>query len=84
MTPADIVKAAGVPALVAAAEARMAAGEAVEAIHLTDLLLAADPANGEARRVAAAAHAALLAASDNFWERAWLERRLRELSGENT
>lgn len=75
----DLVRAAGAPALVAAAASRIAAGEPVEAIHLTDVVLAAEPQNAEARRVAAEAHAALLARATNFWERAWLEKRLAEL-----
>ena len=77
----DVVSAAGAAALIAAAAARLRAGQAVEAIHLTDLVLAADPTNAEARATAAEAHASLLADATNFWERAWLEKRLDELSG---
>ncbi len=77
----DVVSAAGAAALIAAAAARLRAGQAVEAIHLTDLVLAADPTNAEARATAAEAHASLLANASNFWERAWLEKRLDELSG---
>jgi len=75
----DLVHAAGADALVAAAGRRLGAGEPVEAIHLTDVVLAAEPENAGARRVAADAHAALLAHATNFWERAWLEKRLAEL-----
>ncbi|HEX2486733.1 MAG TPA: MBL fold metallo-hydrolase [Myxococcota bacterium] len=77
----DLVSAAGAPALVAAAAARLAAGEPVAAIHLTDVVLAALPDDVEARRVAADAHAALLASATNFWERAWLRRRIGQLRG---
>lgn len=77
----DIVKAAGAAALVAAARGRLAAGEAIEAIHLTDVVLAAEPGNAEARRTAADAHAVLLSGASNFWERAWLNRRLEALEG---
>jgi alkyl sulfatase BDS1-like metallo-beta-lactamase superfamily hydrolase len=75
----DIVRTAGAPALVAAASSRLAAGEPVAAIHLTDVVLAADPQHAEAKRVAAEAHAALLARATNFWERAWRKKRLAEL-----
>jgi len=78
----DIVRAAGAGALIAAARSRLAAGEAIEAIHLTDVVLTAEPANAEAKRAAAEAHAALLAGATNFWERAWLKRRLDELGSE--
>jgi hypothetical protein len=53
----------------------------VAAIHLTDVVRAAQPEDVDARRVAADAHAALLAASTNFWERAWLRRRIGQLGG---
>jgi alkyl sulfatase BDS1-like metallo-beta-lactamase superfamily hydrolase len=77
----DVVAAAGAGALVEAARARLDAGEPVAALHLTDLVLAADPGEPGARAVAAAAHEALLAASGNFWESAWLRRELDKLSG---
>lgn len=77
----DVVAAAGAAALVAAARARLAAREPVEALHLTDLVLAADPRNEDARATAAEAHAELLAGATNFWERAWLARRIGELGG---
>lgn len=79
---ADVVSAAGAPALIAAAAARLRAGQAAEAIHLTDLVLAADPTSSAARVTAAEAHASLLAKATNFWERAWLEKRLGELRGD--
>jgi alkyl sulfatase BDS1-like metallo-beta-lactamase superfamily hydrolase len=75
----DIVAAAGGDALAAAARARLAADEPVAALHLTDLVLAAEPDHEEARRTAAAATRALLDASANFWERAWLRRSLDHL-----
>ena len=75
----DLVQAAGADALVAAARRRLDAGEPVAAIHVTDVVLAAEPENAAARRVAADAHLALLAGATNFWERAWLTKRLAEL-----
>jgi alkyl sulfatase BDS1-like metallo-beta-lactamase superfamily hydrolase len=75
----DVVAAAGADALVAAAGARLEAGEPVAALHLTDLVLAADPDHRAARQVAADATRELLAASVNFWETAWLRRALHRL-----
>jgi alkyl sulfatase BDS1-like metallo-beta-lactamase superfamily hydrolase len=78
----DIVDAAGPDALVGAARARLAAGEPQAAIHLTDIVLAADPAHAGARAAAVEAHEVLLAASENFWERAWLRRQVTKLGGD--
>ena len=75
----DIVAAAGAGALLDAARAHLAAGRAVEALHLTDLVLAADPSSAAGRAVAADATRTLLDASDNFWESAWLRRAVDRL-----
>ncbi len=75
----DLVEAAGDHALIAAAQARLDAGQPVEALHLTDMVLTVAPQDQQARRTAAAATRHLLAASDNFWERAWLKRSLDRL-----
>ncbi len=75
----DVVAAAGAGALIATAQRRLAADECVEAIHLTDLVLATDPDHQDAKRVAADAHATLLSKATNFWERAWLKKRIKEL-----
>jgi len=75
----DIVAAAGAGALLDAARAHLAAGRAVAALHLTDLVLAAEPSSAEARAVAADATRTLLDASDNFWESAWLRRAVDRL-----
>jgi alkyl sulfatase BDS1-like metallo-beta-lactamase superfamily hydrolase len=76
---ADVVDAAGADALVDAARAHVAAGRAVQALHLTDLVLAAQPAHAAARTVAAEAHEALLGETENFWEKAWLTKNIDEL-----
>ncbi len=75
----DLVAAAGDDALVAAARARLDAGQPVEALYLTDIVLTVDPHHDQARRTAAAATGHLLDASVNFWERAWLKRSLERL-----
>lgn len=77
----DVVRAAGADALVAAAAARVDANQPVEAIYLTDLVLAAEPHHTEARAVAARAHRRILEDAVNFWERAWLQRKIDELLG---
>jgi alkyl sulfatase BDS1-like metallo-beta-lactamase superfamily hydrolase len=75
----DIIAAAGPATLLAAAGARLEADRPLETLHLTDLLLAADPASLAARSLAAAATRKLLDSATNFWERAWLQRSLQEL-----
>jgi alkyl sulfatase BDS1-like metallo-beta-lactamase superfamily hydrolase len=77
----DLVAAAGADALVAAARVRLDAAEPVAALHLTDIVLTADPVNAEARAVAVDASRVLLDASANFWERAWLARSIDRLEG---
>jgi alkyl sulfatase BDS1-like metallo-beta-lactamase superfamily hydrolase len=75
----DVVGLAGADALVGAAQARLAASQPAAAIHLTDLVLAAEPDHASARSVAIEAHQALLAESGNFWETAWLQRAIERL-----
>jgi alkyl sulfatase BDS1-like metallo-beta-lactamase superfamily hydrolase len=78
---ADLVAAAGSGALVGAARARLDAAEPVAALHLTDIILTAEPDNPDARAVAADASRSLLDTSSNFWERAWLTRSIDRLEG---
>lgn len=75
----DIVAAAGGDALVAAARVHLNAGRPVEALHLTDVVLAVQPAHRGARALAEESHSALLADADNFWERAWLTKSIEDL-----
>ena len=75
----DLVAAAGADAINDAARARLAAGEPVAALHLTDVVLVVEPRHAAALAVAAEAHQALLADSSNFWETAWLQRTLDKL-----
>jgi alkyl sulfatase BDS1-like metallo-beta-lactamase superfamily hydrolase len=76
---ADVVNAAGADALVEAARDHVDNGRPVQAIHLTDLVLSAQPAHHAARTVAADAHEALLTGTENFWEKAWLTKSINEL-----
>jgi alkyl sulfatase BDS1-like metallo-beta-lactamase superfamily hydrolase len=75
----DVVATAGVDALVARARTHLDAGRPVEALHLTDFVLAAEPGSPAARAVAADATRTLLDASGNFWETAWLRRSIDRL-----
>jgi len=75
----DIVELAGGAAAVAErARARLAAGAAIEAIHLAEVALTAEPASRSAREVYLAAHERLLAARGgiNFWETGWLRYQI--------
>lgn len=78
----DLVVAAGADQLVAAAAARVASGEHLHAVHLTELVLAVDPDHAGARAIAAEAHDQLLAVSTNFWEQAWLRHTAEQLREE--
>jgi hypothetical protein len=56
------------------------AGEPVRAIRLADIVHHAEPDNAEVRRVLITAHETLLHDSANFWETAWLRKRIEELT----
>lgn len=72
----DLVELAGGPEpLVARAEARLAAGQPVEAIQLAEIALAAAPRHAGALRASLAAHERLEAESLNFWLSSWLHRQ---------
>jgi alkyl sulfatase BDS1-like metallo-beta-lactamase superfamily hydrolase len=78
----DVVHAAGANALVDAARAHTAGGRAVQALHLTDLVLATEPGHAGAREAAIDAHEALLADTENFWKKAWLTKSINDLRTE--
>ena len=76
----DLVAAAGADPLVTAAQAHLDDGRPVDALQLTDVVLSVERSHAGAEAVALAAHAALLDASVNFWERAWLRRSIEKLA----
>lgn len=76
----DFVDLAGAERVVARAEDRLAAGHPVHAIHLAEAVVHADPTHMRARAVLKAAHEDLLAASTNFWESAWLTKKIGDYS----
>ena len=84
----DLVALAGADALAAKASEHLVAGRPLEAIHLIDIVLSAEPGHRIALEVKKAAHEALLAActTRNLSETMWLrseiaeaDRRLAEL-----
>ncbi|MFM7068110.1 MAG: MBL fold metallo-hydrolase [Actinomycetes bacterium] len=83
-TAGDVVDAAGADALAGAAAAHLEAGRPVHALQLTDVVLEVLPGHSDALSVALAATEALLAATTNFWERAWLQRSLHTLTRRTT
>ena len=75
----DVVELAGGAAVVAArARTRLAAGQAVAAIHLAEMALAAEPASRPALQAYLAAHEQLLEerGGENFWETGWLRHQI--------
>ncbi len=76
---ADLAKLAGPDAVAKLAREKLAAGDAVEAVHLVEVVLAADAEHAEALDVGIAAHEALDAESENFWLSSWLRHQARQL-----
>lgn len=78
---ADLVALAGIEAVVARGEAKLAGGDPEAANLLAEAALAANAAHRGALTLALQAHQALLERSGavNFWETGWLRARIREL-----
>jgi hypothetical protein len=72
----DLVELAGAQQLLSRAEDHLAAGRPLHAIHLAELVTIGAPDSTQARAVLKGAHEDLLAASTNFWERAWLIKQI--------
>lgn len=79
-TESDLLEIAGTPAILERARSLVNAGEPVRAIRLADIVHHTEPDNAEARRVLITAHETLLRDSANFWETAWLRKRIEELT----
>jgi alkyl sulfatase BDS1-like metallo-beta-lactamase superfamily hydrolase len=71
--------AGGAGPLAERARGRLAAGEPVEALHLAEVALAAEPEHRGALEASLTAHRALLAGTENFWEVQWLRREIERL-----
>jgi alkyl sulfatase BDS1-like metallo-beta-lactamase superfamily hydrolase len=73
----ELVELAGGPEAIAErALAKLEAGQAVEAIHLAEVALSAEPKHVTALQAIVAAHEALEAESENFWLTQWLRKQL--------
>lgn len=72
----DLVALAGTDQLLCRAEEHLTAKRPIHAIHIAEPVIEVCPGNARARAVLRAAHEDLLAASANFWERAWLTKQI--------
>ena len=76
----DLVELAGGPEpLVGRAREKLASDAPVEAIHLAEIALAAEPAHRGALEVSLEAHRRLEAGTQNFWELSWLRSQSARL-----
>jgi alkyl sulfatase BDS1-like metallo-beta-lactamase superfamily hydrolase len=75
-----LVELAGTAAVLDRAKALLDAGQAVQAIHLTEIVNRNHPDDDDVRRLLIDAHARLLQCTGNFWEAAWLRKKIKELS----
>ena len=77
---ADLVELAGADALAARALAHIEAGKPLEALHLTDILLGADPTDKAALRVKkiASEHLLVASGSSNLSETMWLKSEIAD------
>jgi alkyl sulfatase BDS1-like metallo-beta-lactamase superfamily hydrolase len=78
----DLVKLAGADAVVRLAVERVEAGKPVEALHLTDVVLASDPRNNGALNARIKALEVLRDRSENFVETGWLEYGIDKAKGQ--
>jgi glyoxylase-like metal-dependent hydrolase (beta-lactamase superfamily II) len=75
----ELVALAGGPGPVAEAAQKRAESAPVEALHLAEAALAADPRHRGALAASLAAHRALRSRATNFWEVKWLEHEIAKL-----
>lgn len=78
----DLVELAGGPdALAKRAEEKLAADAPLDAIHLAEIVLTAEPSHPGAVAVSLAAHERLEGESENFWLTSWLREQIANLRG---
>jgi glyoxylase-like metal-dependent hydrolase (beta-lactamase superfamily II) len=76
----DLVElAGGADAIATRAREKLAAGAPLEAIHLAEVALAAEPAHRGALAASLAAHERLEAESENFWLTSWIREQIAKL-----
>lgn len=87
--PEVVAMAGGADAVVSAAGRRVDSGDAIGAVHLCEMALAAEPGHRGARETFIAAHEALLAEhtaqpneQENFWLVGWLNHQIATAQGE--
>jgi len=78
----DLVElAGGADAVAGRAREKLDAGALLDAIHLAEVALAAEPAHRPSLEVSVAAHERLESESENFWQTSWLRRQIALLRG---
>jgi alkyl sulfatase BDS1-like metallo-beta-lactamase superfamily hydrolase len=75
-----LVNLAGRDAVLNRATDLLGAGKRVQAIKLAEILNRNDPDDRDARQLLVTAHKRLLQDSTNFWESAWLRKKIEELT----
>jgi alkyl sulfatase BDS1-like metallo-beta-lactamase superfamily hydrolase len=75
----ELVALAGGPGPVAEAARKKAESAPVEALHLAEAALAAEPKHRGALEASLAAHRTLRAGATNFWEIRWLDKEIAKL-----
>jgi hypothetical protein len=76
----DLVElAGGADAVAKRAREKLEAGGPLEAIHLAEVALAADPSHRGALDAILAAHERLEAESRNFWLTSWIRKQIADL-----
>ncbi len=80
----DLLELAGAGALCQRAEAKIAAGEFEQALHILDIVLGGEPSHRLACDLALHVHQQLLERSENFWLSGWLENQIKLISGGDT
>jgi alkyl sulfatase BDS1-like metallo-beta-lactamase superfamily hydrolase len=75
----ELVALAGGPGPVAEAAKKKASSAPLEALHLAEAALAAEPEHRGALEASLAAHRTLRAGATNFWEVRWLEKEIAKL-----
>ena len=83
VAPAIVELAGGADRISERARDFVANGKPLEALHLLDIVLAAEPDSAQGRDVKRAALERLLEQTGgrNFWERMWIAAEIRELGG---
>jgi alkyl sulfatase BDS1-like metallo-beta-lactamase superfamily hydrolase len=76
----ELLELAGAAAVRGRARALLEAGQPVRAIQLAEIVHRNIPGDQDARDVLITAHERLLMGSNNFWEAAWLRKKIAELS----